>query len=188
MPSSDPTSIAKVLAVVDRIKPRSILDIGVGNGRYGFLFRELLDWNYGRLAKGDWWVKIEGVEIDPSYLTPVHDYVYDTVMVGDFNALQLERRYTLAFLGDVLEHWPDGIWRQALEKARWNSDFTLVVAPNHNGSLKQGAWCGHEAERHHVVLSPEKVGGRCLFATSKIFMCGWDNKNTGMLDSQDICL
>ena len=119
MPSSDPTSIPKVLAVVDRIKPRSILDLGVGNGRYGFLFREALDWNYGRLAKGDWWVKIEGVEIDASYLNPIHDYVYDTVMVGDFNALSLERRYTLAFFGDVLEHWPDGLWRQALEKARW---------------------------------------------------------------------
>lgn len=187
MPSSDYTSIPKVLAVVDRIKPRSILDVGVGTGRYGFLFRETLDWNYGRFNREDWWTRIDGVEIDASYIMDHHKSLYSIIYNGDFNKVDLAGTYNLIFMGDVLEHWPNGEWHEALKKARLHSDVTLVVAPNHNGSLRQGAWRGHESERHHVVLSPEKVGGRCLFANSKFFMCGFDNRNIGILDSWDIC-
>ena len=188
MPSSDYNSIPKVLQVVNRIGPLSILDVGVGTGRYGFLFREILDFNYGRFNRSEWHTRIDGVEIDASYILDHHKGLYSIIYNGDFNQVELPGTYNLIFMGDVLEHWADGQWQMALKKAKLNSDILIVVAPNNKESMNQGVWRGHESERHLSLLSPEKVGGKCLFANSKFFMCGFDNRNIGILDDWDICL
>jgi SAM-dependent methyltransferase len=188
MPSSDFNMIPKVLSVVLAIEPDSILDVGVGNGRYGHLFRECFDWNWGRIEKNAWELMLCGVEIDPTYLTPVHEYVYDKIFVCDWFNFEVQRQFDLIFLGDVLEHWPDGKWRQALEKAKELSKYTIVVSPNWKGSLAQQSWHGHHQEKHWSILSPKKVGGRCLFASSKMFMCVFDNRNTGILNAKDLLL
>ena len=168
--------------------PKTILDVGIGNGRYGFLFRECFDWNYGRLNKTEWQITINGVEIDETYITPVHRYCYDEIIISDWLDYTPRFRHDVIFLGDVLEHWQEGDWQQALNKAKNYSKFTIVVSPNWQGSLAQGVWHGHEYESHRVVLSPEKVGGRCLFANSKMFMCGFDNCDSGLLEDRKICL
>ena len=77
MPSSDPQTIPKVLKLVELLQPKSILDVGCGNGRYGFLFREKLDWDWGRLQRDSWQTKIDAVEAEPGYISPVHQYVYN---------------------------------------------------------------------------------------------------------------
>ena len=187
MPSSDPITIPKVLSIVERIRPRSILDVGCGNGRYGVLFRELLDWNHGRLDPSAWWMHMDGVEIDESYLNPIHFYVYQRILKGNFLEVSFDRQYDLVFMGDVLEHFTEAQWRTAQAKARILGHVTLISCPNHRGSLAQGEWHGHEHERHHVLLSPELVGGRCLYASSKAFICGFDNRNIGILDHKDVC-
>ena len=73
-------------------------------------------------------------------------------------------------------------------KAKQGSKFTVVVSPNWNGSIAQGAWGGNEFERHRVELSPAMVGGKCLFANSKMFICVFDNNGAGTLDRRDILL
>jgi len=188
MPSSDPMTIPKVLSAVKSISPNSILDVGVGNGRYGFLFRECLDWNYGRINKRYWNTVIEGVEVEKNYLTDIHKYCYDNVIIGDWLEVSIDNLYDLVFMGDVLEHWPDGEWQLALNKAIGISKATIVVCPNCKESMSQEAWYGYERERHRVVLSPKLVGGQCLFANSKVFMCAFDNHDLGFFDSKDICL
>ncbi len=188
MPSSDPTSIPKVLAIVERVRPKSVLDVGPGNGRYGFLFREALDWNFARFKRDDWYHQIDCCEVDLEYVNGLHNQIYNKIYFGDFLTVQFEGRYGMVFMGDVLEHWREGDWQQALKKARQISDVTLIVSPNHKASISQGAWHGHEHETHHVILSPALVGGRCLYANSKLFITGFDNRGTGILDSRDICL
>jgi len=188
MPSSDYHSNPKVLSVVEQLRPHSILDIGVGTGRYGFLFREILDWNYARFRRDDWRTTIDGVEVDKAYISDIHRLVYSSILLGDFLKVEIGCVYDVAFLGDVLEHWAEGAWQEALLKARAHSIYTLVVCPNHEGSMAQGSWNGHEHERHLSLLSPERLGGRCLFANSKIFMVGFDNQGTGALESKDVCL
>jgi SAM-dependent methyltransferase len=188
MPSSDYHSIPKVLQVVERLQPRSILDIGMGHGRYGFLFREILDWNYGRLNQNDWAVEINAVEVETAYIRPHQQAVYNRILVGDWlKDISISDIYDLIFMGDVLEHFGEGDWQLALTKARAFSDVTLAVSPNHIGSMNQNAWHGFEHERHRSLLSAEKVGGRLLFADSKMFMVGFDNRETGVLNCKDIC-
>ena len=43
MPSSAPDVIPAVVNLVWELAPRSILDIGAGNGKYGVLFRDYLE-------------------------------------------------------------------------------------------------------------------------------------------------
>ena len=45
MPSSRPNTIPTVIHLVRQIKPKSILDVGVGFGKWGHLFREYTDIN-----------------------------------------------------------------------------------------------------------------------------------------------
>jgi len=183
MPSSDPVTIPHVLKLVSALNPRSILDVGSGNGRYGFLFREVLDLNHGRLPKTTWKTRIDSVEVDKSYLTDVHRYVYDKVFNIDWREFETSSTYDLVFMGDVLEHFDD--WQFALEKAISMSWNVMVVSPNWNGSINQGAWHGHDHETHRVELSPEMVGGKCVFANSKCFISCFGG---GVFDQRDILL
>ena len=183
MPSSDPITIPKVLQLVSRLSPSSILDIGTGNGRYGFLFREILDFNYGRFS--NWDVRIDGVEVETDYISPIHKYVYDNVYIGDWLEVDIPFVYDLVFLGDVLEHFDD--WRQALLKARRRGKTTVIVCPNWKGSIGQGEWEGYEHEAHRVELSPGMVGGKCLFANSKTFISAFGDLD-GRVEERDILL
>jgi len=188
MPSSDPITISRVLKLVEKLGPMSILDIGPGNGRYGFLFRELLDLNYGRFARKTWQVVIDGVEVERRYLSPVHDFVYNVVHVANWLSEEVifQLTYDLAFMGDILEHFREGEWQKALMKARRYSKATIVVCPNWRGSISQGPWGGNEFETHRVELTPAKVGGRCLFANSKCFITAFDNIGSGLLEGKEI--
>ncbi len=167
MPSSDPVTIEKVLKLVSRLNPHSILDVGAGNGRYGFLFREILDWNWGRIDQFAWQATIDALEVQASYISRVHDYVYNNILVGDWIDIEIGD-YDLIFMGDILEHFEN--WEFALKKAITHASVVIVVAPNWRGSINQGAWMGNEHEAHKVELNPGMVGGRCLFANSKAFM------------------
>jgi hypothetical protein len=180
MPSSDPTTIPYVLRLVSTLEPESILDVGAGNGRYGFLFRELLDMNYARFKQ--WKYRIDAVEIETDYLNPVHNYVYNNVFIGDWLDVEIAFHYDLVFMGDVLEHFRESEWQDALKKARDLADTVIVVSPNWDGSSYQKAWHGYEHETHHVELSPEKVGGKCLFANSKSFMSVFGSDIVGKWD------
>ncbi|MDK3155404.1 class I SAM-dependent methyltransferase [Kamptonema cortianum] len=125
MPTSHPSQINEILSLIDLANPASVLDIGVGFGRYGFLCRELLDIYKGqRYRKEDWKVRIDGIEAFPEYLTLVHHHVYDRILTG--NALDivdtLDTRYDLTIMIDVLEHFSreDGLTllRQLLKRSR----------------------------------------------------------------------
>lgn len=184
MPSSDPITIPKVLKLVSELKPTSILDVGCGNGRYGYLFREILDMNHGRFKRQSWKTRIDAVEAEPTYFSPVHDFIYDNITVGDWMDMDVTVPYDLVFMGDVLEHFVE--WQKALMKAKRYGLTTIVVAPNWKGSEEaQGAWRGHEYEAHRVELTPAMVGGRCLFANSKCFISAFGG---GIIENWDILL
>lgn len=177
MPSSDSMTIHPVLKLVHGFQPKSILDVGCGNGKYGFLFREMLDWNYGRFEKNEWEIIIDGLDICSRYLSKIHDAVYNVVFWEnwlkfsfDFSPKTTNSIYDLIFMGDVLEHFKEGEWQEALQKAMDHSKVVICVCPNWDGSINQGALFGNEHERHWVILNPHKVGGKCVWANSKAFI------------------
>ena len=161
MPSADPSNISEIIAIVTDLKPMCILDVGIGNGKYGFLFRDYLDGHWAGNAfhdKSTWKVKIIGIEAFPKYVTPVQRYVYDMIWEGDaFEILakaSAQNCFDLVFLGDVLEHFDKNQGKSLLRiiKTKWLTahGHILISTPNFKTMIndKRRAIFGNEYEIH----------------------------------------
>ena len=160
MPSSRPNTIPTVIHLVRQLKPKSILDVGVGFGKWGHLFREYTDINEAendpaRYQRKKWRVRIDGIEGYAAYLTPMHRYLYNHLHIGNAGTLLNKLpQYDLIFLGDVIEHLEKAaglrLLRAALKKA---NKAVIVTTPKFETG--QADLCGNELERHRSLWSAE---------------------------------
>lgn len=108
---------------VAKISPRSVLDIGTGFGKWGFLLREQLDWNLGRVNRDTWQTRIVGIEVFP-YESPLHSWVYDTMIRADvLDVIDQLTGFDLVVLSDVIEH---------IDKQRGKELLRLLATANRN--------------------------------------------------------
>jgi hypothetical protein len=161
MPSSRPDTIPTVIHLLRQLRPESILDVGIGFGKWGHLFREYTDIHASendpkRYHRNHWRVQIDGIEGHADYLTEMHRFLYNTIWTG--NALDLIRTvpdYDLIFLGDIIEHFdkPQGrsLLDQSIAKAR---KAVLVSTPKF--ATDQADLCGNELERHRSLWTPRE--------------------------------
>ena len=171
MPSSRCNHIPIVLGIVRELAPRSILDVGVGFGKWGHLFREYTDiaaaeTDPARYQRENWQVRLDGIEGYAPYITPMHRYLYDRLYVGDMRSKIHELgQYDLIFLGDVIEHVEkaDGqaLLRACLAHARL---AVLITTPAH--PITQGPVCNNELEVHRSFWTTDEFRalGRCVQA------------------------
>ena len=130
MPSSTHVHISKMVDWIVRLQPTSVLDIGVGFGKWGFLAREYTDINAHRYQREDWRVRIEGVEAFPEYATPTYQYIYDQVHHGDLReVLPRLTTYDLVIIGDVIEHFDKEVGLDLLRQLRQKSQYILLSSP-----------------------------------------------------------
>ena len=143
MPSSAPYALPVIAGIARQVRPSSVLDIGVGFGKYGCLFREYLDiWDMQSVSdyeRSRWKTRIEGIEATPEYLTPLHDYIYDRIHLGDVNeVIDTLGAYDVVVMGDVLEHFPKPAGAALLDKLFAHTAKCLLLtfppdcAENHN--------------------------------------------------------
>jgi len=131
MPSSHSNQLNEIVRLICLTDPQSLLDIGIGFGKYGFLAREYLELWDGREKYGDWKRRIDGIEVFPQYVTPMHKIIYNNVYIG--NALDilpaLKENYDLVLLIDVLEHFDfqDGV--RLLEECKRRCRNIIVSTP-----------------------------------------------------------
>jgi len=156
MPSSRPNTIPTIIHLVRQLKPRSILDVGVGFGKWGHLFREYTDIlqaerNPRRYEKNNWEVRIDGIEGHAPYLTPMHNFLYDQIHVGDARSLiKTLPSYDLIFLGDIIEHFEKETGMQLLREAFAHANkAVLVTTPKFETA--QDDLCDNELERHRSL-------------------------------------
>ncbi len=103
--------------------PQSVLDVGMGFGRWGFLCREMLDVFPGRYRKEEWRLRLEGIEVYEPYVQPHHRHLYDAIHIGDAReVVPTLGEYDMVIMGDMIEHMPkeDGVTllHDALDRAR----------------------------------------------------------------------
>ncbi len=123
MPFSQSSQLSTIVGFIEELAPKSVLDVGTGMGQYGFLARNNLEFlnlfsvngaAARQTSKDEWKVRIDGIEGCEIYLTPVHQYAYNQVMIG--NAMDLlpkieSRQYEYVMAIDILEHFetPEGL-------------------------------------------------------------------------------
>ncbi len=170
MPLSNYLHIPAVVYFATGVKPKRILDVGVGMGCYGFLMRQYCDILRERVSKHQWETSIDGVEIFDGYENPVWNYAYNNVFRGDIRALlpQLPD-YDVAICADVLEHMPKqdahDLVNQLLRKAR------TVIATTPSTEYPQGDWGGNPAEAHHCTLSKNDLPSVVAIERTGITTC-----------------
>lgn len=123
MPFSQSSQISAIVQFIEGEKGRkgeqeqfALLDVGTGMGQYGFLARTNLEHinlfevngsHARRKDRSEWKILIDGIEVFEKYITPVHEYAYNNIFVG--NALEilptLTQKYDLVLAIDILEHF-----------------------------------------------------------------------------------
>ncbi|MEZ4689434.1 MAG: class I SAM-dependent methyltransferase [Ignavibacteria bacterium] len=131
MSTSNWQNISYNIDLVKKLDPKSILDIGIGFGRWGILFREFLEVWGDNNYKGNWKRIIDGVEIFPDYINSYHEFFYNNIFIDD--ALELvkntERNYDLINCGDVVEHFKKSDALNFIDNCLNKSRYVLINIP-----------------------------------------------------------
>ncbi|WP_164669963.1 hypothetical protein [Virgibacillus doumboii] len=147
MPTSYVSQISLILKLLSEVRPKSILDAGVGFGKYGMLCREYKDIVHGRYNKEDWVTEIVGIEGYTQYQNPVHNYVYDKVYYGLIEDVlpYIVRSFEVTLLIDVLEHFTKDDGKKIIYQLLDISDFLYIATPI---IVKKQSYLFNELEEH----------------------------------------
>jgi hypothetical protein len=131
MGTSNWQNISYNIELVRKLNPQTILDAGVGFGRWGILFREFLEiWDNSKY-NGKWERVIDGVEIFPGYITDYHRYFYSNIYIE--NALDYlkntNKSYDLINFGDVIEHFTKDEGEELIRLAMDKGKYVLINIP-----------------------------------------------------------
>ena len=152
--------ITPMMRYVEMLRPGSILDIGAGIGKWGFLCRDRLEYLEGRYEKSSWQTKIYGIEIYEGYRNPIWDYHYDGFWVGDvLDVLDETPDVELVLMADVLEHLPKEKGRELLARLEEKGSYILISTPRY---FFKGEHDENRASEHLSFWPPEDFSGRWL--------------------------
>jgi hypothetical protein len=150
MPTSPYAHLYSVVEYLSTTRPASLLDVGLGNGKLGFLARDLLDVMLGeRYWKEDWQVKIDGIEIFPEYVQDHQKAIYDEIYFGDaFDIIDTLGTYDMIMLGDVLEHFEKQKALEFFDKCVAHANEGLIVCIPLGEKWVQPEIYGNPYEKH----------------------------------------
>lgn len=170
MPMSNPAHMPIIAHYLMGIRPRSVLDVGIGVGMYGLIARQYLDISDGNIHRSDWTHTIDGVEIYEPYRNPIWSYFYNNVTIGNIaNIIDTLDRYEVVLCNDVLEHFPRDIARTLISRLMARCDVLIATTPNRE--FEQGAWGGNEAETHHCLLTEADFPDSAISHTAGVTNC-----------------
>ncbi len=159
MPSSQFQHVSDVLETTLRHRPKSVIDIGCGYGRWGILFREILDVLFERYEKRTWLTQIDAVEAFPEYLKDYHRHFYNHIYESPVQDLLPEivtKKYDMVFAGDIIEHLDLDLGKNVVLQLK-NSAQKLAIFSVPLGDWPQGAVLGNEFEIHRATWTREHI-------------------------------
>ena len=161
MPTSTYAQISTVVRYLETVMPTTVLDVGLGNGKLGFIVRDLLDVMHGeRYRREEWQVRIDGIEAFPDYVQAHKRAIYDDIHIGDaFDVIDLGT-YDVILLGDVLEHFERSRAEQFLEKCRSHCQKAIILCIPLSERWTQEDIYNNSFERHLSFWSPDDFAPR----------------------------
>jgi len=159
MPVSQYHGIAAIALEIQWLAPKSVVDLGVGFGKFGVLCREILDAWYGRCRQDQWEARIDGWEAFAGYSNPCWS-VYSRFYQRDFSSV-MHAGYDLVLMIDSLEHLAPEVGRPFLKQLVRDNKRVIVSVPN--GPMAQGGIYGNPREAHLWTFSglEEFAGYEC---------------------------
>lgn len=137
MPSSNPENKRWVLKKIKEINPKTVLDVGTGEGHYLEFIKSFVDSN----------IIVDGIEVWEPYVEAFNlKDRYDNLFVEDAREFN-NYAYDLVILGDVLEHMIESdavdLWNKISKQAK----YAIISIPiiHH----PQDAYGGNPWEVHH---------------------------------------
>lgn len=128
MPADWYNLVNSIIDSIRRANPASILEIGVGLGKYGVAIRHALDDPRGRQQSGNWRLRLDGVELSSGAQPSQHKYIYDNGY--DSEALKSTDdlpRYDVVFLGDALCYFDKRQGRKLVERLLKKTNTVLIL-------------------------------------------------------------
>lgn len=160
MPTSPYTHLTTIVEFLIATRPTSLLDIGLGNGKLGFIARDLLDvmlGERGKFKKDDWKTKIDGIEIFADYIQDHQRAIYDEIFIGNaFDVIDTLGTYDMIVLGDVLEHFEKSQARQFFDKCITHCNRHIILCLPLGEKWTQSAIYGNPYEQHLSFWSFEE--------------------------------
>jgi hypothetical protein len=150
MPSSTYEHIKTLTGFLYCTRPESILDVGVGNGKIGFVARDVLDVMLGkRYRRRDWHIRIDGIEVFDDYIQEHQQAIYNTLHLGDaFEVIDSLGTYDMVILGDVLEHFDKPRSLEFLDKCAAHAERHIAIFIPLGRTWEQGEVFGNPFEAH----------------------------------------
>jgi hypothetical protein len=150
MPTSPYAHIYCLVEFLNKMRPASLLDIGVGNGKLGFIARDLLDVMLGeRYKREDWQLKLDGIEAFGEYIQDHQRAIYNSIIIGDaFEKIDDLESYDMVLLGDVLEHFDKEKGWQFLDKCFAHTEQAVALFIPLGKGWTQPAIYNNPYERH----------------------------------------
>ncbi len=173
LPSSTNRHLANATEAIRTSGAESVLDVGIGCGKWGLLCREYLDVFQGRTKPEEWKARIDGVEAYLPYRTyyPWLDKIYNAILWEPIEkAVHLidSDSTDLVIAGDVIEHLTKTDAINVLGALSWiarkrmilsipiGTDWLNNVVPNEN-----------KLEKHQSVWEPNEVISAVMPAFAK---------------------
>ncbi len=149
MPTSRPYGISYIASCILELQPTSVLDIGVGFGKYGFMAREYTDIWKNRHQKSEWKTIIHGIEAYSKYITHHQYYIYTKIFIADvIKILPGLGEYDLITFGDCLEHFSRENGIKLLDMIKSKCKVAFITTPTLSKFQTRGAMKGNEYEKH----------------------------------------
>ncbi len=137
MASSFYDQIPEIINIARSIKPNSVLDIGKGFGKYGFLFHEYFGIDASKKIDNSLTMnqqselEIDAIEVDDTLMLPHLSQFYSTIYFGDVFEIvpTIKKHYDLILMIDVVEHLEKEKTLALIKTFLKNDSVVLIATP-----------------------------------------------------------
>jgi len=160
MASSTEKVISSAVSHIIKINPTSVLDIGIGFGKWGFLCREYLECWRNRVYPKDWVRLIDGVEIwkpftELPWINTIYNKVYNNNIIDVIDSLN---NYEMIIASDVIEHLPKEQGLILINKIINKSlKGCIINIPIGKGWLNNVVLDNNQYEKHQAIWEVDEI-------------------------------
>ena len=143
------------------IKPASILDMAVGNGKLGFISREYLDMTAdGKRQRKDWRIRLDGIEYREAMIQDHQRSIYNEIHIGDaMEKIDGLGTYDLVVIGEWFDPPESVNRRRLLEKCIAHAKRAVIVMTALDNGQTSRTSANTASGAYHAIWKTDELMG-----------------------------